>query len=194
MMRSLALVVALGTASAAAAAPPSWTVDKPASRLGFSAAMSGQSFDGLFRRWDAKILFDSKALATSSVTVVVDTASAATGDATRDQALPTDDWFAAAAFPRATFTAAKFVDGGKGRYQAIGTLTIRNVRRPAVLPFALAIAGDVATMQGQLTIDRRAFGIGQGQFATPDTVAAAVRISVRLRAVRTAAPAAAKKR
>ncbi len=191
-MRLSALVAALAVASPAIAAPPSWTVDKAASRLGFSGAVAGAGFDGAFRRWEARILFDPRALAGSNVTVVVDMASAVTGDATRDQSLPSGDWFAAAQFPRATFTAAKFVDGGSGRYQAIGFLTIRNVRRPAVLPFTLTLAGDVATMQGALTIDRRSFGVGGGQFAAADTVAAPVKITVRLRAMR--APSLAKKR
>jgi polyisoprenoid-binding protein YceI len=161
-----------------------WTVDKPASRLGFVGAMNGQAFAGTFRRWDAHIRFDPKALATSSVTAVIDTGSAGTGDQTRDEALPTADWFAVQTFPRAIFSASQFKVLGGGRYQAIGTLAIRNVRRPVVLPFTLAIKDDHATMHAVLTIDRRTFGVGQGQFATGDTVATNVKIEVSLSATR----------
>lgn len=161
-----------------------WVVDKPASRLGFVGAMNAQAFTGTFRRWDAHIQFDPKALATSNVTAVIDTGSASTGDQTRDEALPTADWFAAQTFPRAIFSASQFKALGGGRYQAIGTLAIRNVRRPVVLPFTLAIKDDRATMHGVLTVDRRIFGVGQGQFATGDTVATNVKIEVSLSATR----------
>ena len=39
----------------------------PASRLGFIGAMNGQTFTGTFRRWDAHIQFDPKALEMSNV-------------------------------------------------------------------------------------------------------------------------------
>lgn len=161
-----------------------WRVDKPASRLGFVGAMNGQAFIGTFRRWDARIQFDPKSLATSNVTAIIDTGSATTADQTRDEALPTADWFAVQTFPRAIFSANQFKAMGGGRYQAMGTLAIRNVRRPVVLPFTLAIKDDHATMHGVLTIDRTTFGVGQGQFATGDTVATKVKIEVSLSATR----------
>jgi len=184
-MRMIAPVAAIVLAvSPALAAAPAWTVNKQASKLGFSSAMNGQAFNGTFRRWNARIQFDPKALNQSSVVAVIDMGSAVTGDQTRDEALPSADWFAIAVFPRATFQANQFKDLGGGRYQAFGTLAIRNVKRPAVLPFQLVIKGNQATMRGSLTIDRRTFGVGQGQFATPDTVAANVRIDVAITATR----------
>lgn len=179
-----ALCSLLALTAAAPAAAPAWAVDAHGSRLRFVATMGGQAFTGQFRRWTASIRFDPKALAASRVQVVVDTGSATTADATRDEALPTADWFSVNAFPRATFTAARFVDGGGGRYQAIGTLSVRGVARPATLPFTLAIQGDRATMQGALVLDRRAFGVGQGQFATGDTVGVQVKVVVRVVATR----------
>lgn len=167
---------------APAKTPTRWLVDRPASRLAFVGAMNGEAFTGTFRRWDARILFDPKSLETSSVTAIIDTGSAVTGDQTRDEAIPTADWFAVQTFPRAIFSANQFKSLGGGRYQAIGTLAIRNVRRPVTLPFTLSIKDDKATMHGVLTIDRRTFGVGQGQFATGDTVATNVKIEVSLTA------------
>jgi polyisoprenoid-binding protein YceI len=54
------------------------------------------------------------------------------------------------------------------------------VARPVALPFELAITGNAARMRGTLTIDRRWFGVGQGQFATPSTVAANVQINLAI--------------
>src|ERR1700741_938814 len=120
----------LAAAPAIAAPAPSWTADKAHSRVGFVASMNGQAINGSFRSWATRIAFDPKNLAGSSVVAVIDTASAATGDATRDQALPTADWFSTKAFPRATFVAKQFKNLGGGRYQAIGQVTIPGSTRP----------------------------------------------------------------
>ncbi len=186
----LALPVAVIAQSTVAqpAAPqsgvPSWTVAAPQSKLSFAASMNGQGFAGSFARWTARIRFDPKNLAASRVAVVVDTASARTGDASRDEALPTDDWFAVGKFPQAVFQAASFREQGGGRYTATGTLKLRGVSAPLTLPFTLSIVGDTATMRGSATIDRRSFGVGGGQFATGETVATGVRIDIALVAKR----------
>ena len=160
----LAAVLALMAVPAIAAPVPAWTVDKAASHIGFQGAMNGQGFTGGFSRWDAKIEFDPGNLAGSKVTAVIDTGSAKTGDQTRDEALPTEDWFSIKVFP--------------------GDLTIRNATHPVTLPFTLAIAGDTAKMSGSLPLDRSLFGVGQGQFKTGDTVALKVQVNLAITANR----------
>lgn len=174
------LVAALAAIVAPAAAAPNWTVDKAHSVLGFSGTVGGQGFNGRFTRWESRIRFDPGNLAGSSVAIAIDTASAATGDKTRDHALPTADWFAAATFPRATFEARRFKALGNGQFQAFGTLTIRGVTRPVALPFRLETRGKLARVTGALTLDRHAFGIGQGQFAGADMVAFPVQVRFSL--------------
>ena len=185
-MRTIMITAgALALASSALAAPaPSWNVDPANSKLGFRGAMNGDAFNGTFRRWSAQIAFDPKNLAGSKAVVSVDVASAATGEADRDQAMPTADWFSAKTQPTASFVASAFKDLGGGKYQAIGDLTIRGVKRPVVLPFTLAISGDTAKMNGAVALNRTAFGIGQGQWKTGDVVATEVTVSVALTAHR----------
>lgn len=170
----------LMTAPAIAAPAPSWAIDKAHSRLTFVARMGSQTINGSFRQFDARIAFDPSNLAASRVAAVIDTASASTGDASRDQSLPTADWFNVPAFPRATVVSTSFRKLGGTRYEALGRLTIRGAARPVALPFELAISGNAARMRGTLTIDRRWFGVGQGQFATPSTVAANVQINLAI--------------
>jgi polyisoprenoid-binding protein YceI len=182
---SLAAAYLVFATLTAAAAPASWTVDKGASHLGFTGAMGGQSFSGNFGRWDAQIFFDPNNLGTSHVTATIDMASAKTDDQSRDEALPTDDWFAVNAFPRATFASREITAAGPGRYVAQGDLTIRNITLPVSLPFTLVIAGDTAKMSGSLSLDRSVFGVGQGQFKGGDTVALEVKVNVAVTAKRT---------
>ena len=68
MMRTALLTAAfsLAASSALAAPAPAWTVDKAASAVRFSSTFNGDAFTGSFRRWDAAIRFDPKALAVLS--------------------------------------------------------------------------------------------------------------------------------
>jgi polyisoprenoid-binding protein YceI len=186
MLRLLTLgaVMAAVAAPSYAAAPPTWTVVGNASTLGFTASMNGQTFKGAFKRWTAQISFDPKNLATSRVVAVIEPASAATGDQSRDEALPTDDWFAARRFPQAKFESTAITAAGPNRYVAQGILTLRGAARPVSLPFTLSISGDTAQMIGAATIDRSQFGVGQGQWKTGEAVALKVQVNVSITAKR----------
>jgi polyisoprenoid-binding protein YceI len=177
---ALAALAILAAAPPALAAAPGWIVDKAASRLTFRSVFAGAAVTGAFRRWDAQIAFDPKALAASKAAVTIDVASAATGNPDQDQALPTADWFNAARFPKASFVTRSFKDLGGGRYQAVGDLTVRGVSRPLTLPFTLNVTGDQAKVSGQAVVLRNQFGVGQGQFASAETVPYAVTVNVSL--------------
>lgn len=183
-MRYALLLAALVATPALAAPAPSWAFNKAKSRLGFVASMNGQAINGAFRRFDARIQFDPANLPGSSVAATIDTGSAFTGEASRDQSLPTSDWFNIKAFPQAEFKSSQFKKVGPDRYIAQGNLTIRGISRPVALPFQLAIKDKLAVMRGSLTIDRRAFCVGQGQFAGTEAVAAHVRVDVTIEATR----------
>ncbi|WP_176594253.1 YceI family protein [Sphingobium sp. EM0848] len=192
-MIRLIVATPLATLSLAMAAPvhgeppkstgvPAWNVDQAHSKLGFVGAMNGQSFNGQFRRWSAQIRFDPARLNGSTVHVAIETNSAVTGDQTRDEALPTPDWFSARLFPRATFTSQRFVSLGGNSYRVDGVLRIRDVTRPVSFPFQLAIQGNSARMSARMSIDRTIFGVGQGQFKGTDAVAAKVDVVIAITA------------
>jgi cytochrome b561/polyisoprenoid-binding protein YceI len=168
---------------APAARPVAWKVQK-GSTLGFATTWAGDPLQGRFERWTADIAFSPDDLAHSKVSVSIDMTSARTGDDQRDASLPSADWFNAAAHPKAVFTATKFDHPGADRYVAHGTLTLRGVTRPLDLPFRLTIAGDTAKVSAQTSLDRLAFGVGQGDFQSTDQVPARVAVRVELTAKR----------
>jgi cytochrome b561/polyisoprenoid-binding protein YceI len=161
--------------------PVAWTVAK-SSTLGFSATWSGDALEGQFKRWTADILFSPDALDRSKLIVSIDMSSAATGDDQRDSSLPSDDFFAVAAHPKATFTASKFRKTGEGKFVADGVLDLRGVKKPVSLPFSLKIDGDTATARGVTTLDRTTFGVGQGEWASTDQIGAKVKVSFAITA------------
>ena len=160
-----------------------WTLAK-SSTLGFSTTWGGQAVAGRFDQWTADIAFSPDALDRSHVKVTIDLASVATGDPQRDVALPGADFFDAARRPRAIFTADTFEAAGPDRYVANGKLVLRGVTLPVRLPFSLKIDGDKARMSGVTSLDRTAFGVGQGEWQATDQIPAQVTVSVQLTATR----------
>ncbi|MFL5297357.1 MAG: YceI family protein [Phenylobacterium sp.] len=163
--------------------PVAWKVAR-GSQLKFTTAWSGEPLEGRFDRWNANILFSPDALEKSKVTVSIDMTSARTGDAQRDASLPAPDWFDAATHPKAVFTATRFEKTGADRYVAHGALQMRGVTKPLDLPFKLTITGDTAKVSAETSLDRLAFGVGQGDFTATDQVPAKVAVRVELTATR----------
>jgi polyisoprenoid-binding protein YceI len=98
--------------------------------------------------------------------------------------LPTPDFFSIARFPKASFTTTEILPKGPGRFEALGDLKIKGTSRRLSMPFTLTITKDRAAMTGQTTLDRQWFAVGQGQFASPDTVANQVTVTVRISATK----------
>jgi polyisoprenoid-binding protein YceI len=169
------------SASAPAAAPV-WIVDKAASRLSFRASANGEGFDGVFKTWDAQIAFDAKNLKASHAMVSVTMASVVTGDPTRDQMLPTSDWFDVGKFGKSTFETTSITQTSPDHFVATGSLAMHGVKRPVTLPFTLTFDKDVAKMDGTTTLNRMDFSLGHGQAGGPETVAPQVSVTVKLTA------------
>lgn len=177
----LLAVVAVAAAPGVAAAR-AYAVDPAASKLSFTGTFDGRPFTGVFQKWDAQIDFDAAHLDKSKAVVVIHTGSVRTGTAEYDKTIGEPAWFAAGKFPTARFVASTFRKTGANRYEAAGQLTLRNVTRPATLPFTLQPAGARTRMRGALTLDRTQFGVGAGEFSADAPLKKAVRVDVDLMA------------
>jgi cytochrome b561/polyisoprenoid-binding protein YceI len=162
-----------------------WTVAS-GGRLGFTARWNGEAVDGRFDRWRAAIRFSPDELAKSTIRVTVDLASADTGDGQRDDSLKSSDFFDVGAHPSAVFSARDIRHLGGEKYEARGTLDLRGASKPATLRFTLRIDGDRARVAGTARIDRTVFGVGQGEWAATDAIAAGVDIAFSFNATRPA--------
>lgn len=167
-MKALLLPAFLLAASPACAA--TWTMLPDASTLGFSGTQTAAPFSGEFKQWSATISYDPAHPETAHVHIVVNTGSAHTGDTQRDEAMPGTDWFSAAAFPQAVFDATGFTPGPANHFTTTGTLTIRGISHKLSLPFTLDVAGSQATAEGEVSLNRGDYDVGQGNWATGDWV------------------------
>ena len=180
MKSSLLLAGFLLAGSPALAAD--WTIQPAASSLTFTGTETGASFTGSFGSWGGQISYDPAKPQEAHVHLTIALASAKSGDAQRDQAMPGSDWFDVSAFPQAVFDATGFTPQGGDKFLANGTLTIRGVKKPVSLPFTLDVTGDKAVAKGKITLTRTDFGVGQGAWSSGDYVGLQVDVAFTLTA------------
>jgi polyisoprenoid-binding protein YceI len=185
-----ACALLLSLACVAATAATAWRTDPTASHLGFKATQAGAEFEGRFKHFDPQIRFDPADLPGSHFLVEIDTKSVDTQDGERDATLVSGDLFATDRWPTARFETTGFTAKGKGRFEARGRLTIRDVTREVLLPFSFSAApgGKQATLSGGTSIRRLDFGVGQGEWVDTTWVGNEVKIQFELKLV--PAPAA----
>lgn len=128
-------------------------------QLDISVTQFGATVSGTFADWSARVDFDPKITDGQAGDVTVDVAigSLTLGSVTQ-QALGVG-YFEADLFPSAQFSAEIFA--AVDDYDAIGTLTIRDMEIETSLPFTLEMIDDVAHITGKMQVDRRDFGIGE---------------------------------
>jgi len=154
-------------------------IDK--SEIRFASKAMGASVEGRFRRWKANVDFRPSDLARSKANLEIelasiDLASEATEAETRRAA-----WFDTAKFPVATFASTAIRTLGADRYEIAGKLALKGVSKDIVVPIALrkdAAGNSVA--EGQFTLKRLEFKIGEGEWADPSAVADDVVVRVRM--------------
>jgi cytochrome b561 len=175
-------------AAAEPAAPvtsaPLWAIDTAASKIGFEFTQYGQAVSGSFGAFEGTIRFDAANLPESLADIRIESASLTTGESGRDEQAKGADWFDAAQFPEIRFVSRTFTHETDNRYSAAGSLTIRGVTKDITLPFTLDIKDNKALMTAELTLNRLDYGVGQGEWASVDTIGNDVKIAISVSAAR----------
>jgi cytochrome b561 len=161
-----------------------WTIDPAASSIAFTGTHAGKPFKGRFDQWTGHVWFDPSDLAGSKAVVLVQTASARTGDPTQEGSLQGAEWFDPAQYPTARFEATRFRSLGGDRYEAAGDLRIKATTIPVVLPFRFSESGGVAKVQGALELDRTALDLGMASDAAADWVSKMIGVRIEVSARR----------
>ncbi len=173
------LLVAVLDSNAALAAD--WKSVPAGSRLEIVASFEKTPVPGEFRKFHAALKgFDPAKPAGGSLDVVIEVASADFGVADVNREIRGKDWFDMAAHPRAEFRSTELRRDGN-RWLARGTLALKGAKQPVEVPFVWTPSGDGATMEGEFTVKRGAFGIGSGEWAATDTIGADVKVRFRVR-------------
>lgn len=150
------------------------------SAMSFTIKQMGVPVEGRFKAFDAVLAFDPKQAQAGSVSFGIEMASAEIGDAETTKELRKPEWFDTAKHPKATFTSTAIKVQAEGRYEVSGKLAIKGIARDIVVPVQLLPGGAERTAQGQFTLKRSDFKIGQGEWADTSIVADDVVVKFRL--------------
>lgn len=167
------------------AAVPAWQIVPGESSITFTGTQNGAPATGKFNKFSGEINFDPDQLNASKVRIVIDMNSVSTSYSDFTATLLTADWFNVKAFPQAIFTAKNFTKVSDNKYQANGSMTIRDKTLPVTLTFATEeLSKAKAIVKGSTTLKRTQFGIGQGEWADTETVKDDVQVNFIIAAVR----------
>lgn len=174
-MKHWLIVPLLLTTSPASGAE--FTVLRPQqSIISFVSKQMGVPVEGGFRKFTARIAVDPARPEAGTARIDIDLASIDTGSAEADAEVAGKAWFDTKNHPTASFVSGSIKQPGKGRYEALGKLTIKGKTLDVRAPFTLKQNADTLVIDGMFPIKRLDYGIGSGIWGDPDTVADEVQI------------------
>jgi polyisoprenoid-binding protein YceI len=164
-----------------------WKMDPADSRLDFVASFEKSPAPGVFKDFDVRLDFDPGKAPGGHLDVTIRVSSADMASADMNKAIAGMEWFDFARFQQAEFHAGDIRpapgEASAGRYLARGMLTLKGVQQPVEVPFTWKPSAGAATMEGEFSVKRTAFGIGTGEWTSTDVIGAdvTVKFHVRLR-------------
>jgi polyisoprenoid-binding protein YceI len=178
-MRTLFFPLALLLAFPLAHAQAPQKVDASRSSIRFVTTQMNVPVEGQFKRFDATVAFDPAKPEATKAEFEVDLGSIDLGNAEGETEAKRKVWLDIQGFPKARFVAQSVKQTAPGKFTATGPLTIKGTSQPVTAPFTLNDAGSVRTVEGQFTMKRLAFRIGEGPWSDTDTVADDVLVKFR---------------
>ena len=154
-------------------------IDASKSQIRFVSKQMGVGVEGVFRKFDGTVAFDPAKPQATKADVEVALASIDLGDAESETEVKRPLWFDTAKFPNAKFTLAALKPVGANKYEASGALSIKGTSKDVVAPVTLSDSGGQRTIEGQFTLKRLQFRIGEGQWSDTETVADDVLVRFR---------------
>lgn len=150
------------------------------SEIAFLTRQMGVPVEGKFRKFDAQVAFDPKQPAAAKINFTIDLGSAAIGAADTEAELLKPEWFDTKRFPQATYASSAVKPVSTGKFEVVGTLSIKGSSQPVTVPVLLAQANGVTTATGSFTLKRLDFKIGDGEWKDTSVVANDVQVRFKL--------------
>lgn len=150
------------------------------SSINFAYQQMGVGMGGKFGKFAAQLNFDPAKPTAAKATLDVDLASIDTGSEEADQEVAGKQWFNSKVFPTAHFVSSSVKALGGTRYEVAGKLTIKGRTRDIVAPLTFTAQGPQGIFDGSFSFKRADFAIGEGPWATFDTVANEIQVKFHI--------------
>ena len=155
-------------------------LDYGKSRIAFTTRQMNVPVDGEFKRFSAELRWDAARPEASTAAIAIEVASFDMGEQSLNDEARSRPFFDARAHPQARFVSTGVRALAPGRHEVSGKLTIKGVTREVVVPFTLRTQGAANVFDGAVTIRRRDFNVGEGEWADTRTLADEVQVKFRI--------------
>ena len=173
----------------AVAAELCYSGNQDSGELSFASAVEGSSFSGGFGEFEVRYCMAENRPENGEIHVLVETGSADTDNADRDEALLGPEFFDVAQFPQSTW-ASQSIQASEQGYRADGILNLRGIQAPVSIGYSITPDGEALQingrfqMSGSAEINRQDFSVGTGEFADPEFVRNRVDVNFTLELTR----------
>lgn len=152
-------------------ADETWISIADKSSIKFIASYDEVAFEGQFTKFSSEFIIHSHDFNNSHLKSTIDVTSVDTRSRDRDQALAEHDWFYFEKFPQANFISQSIKQIDDDQLQVQGTLTIRDQQKEIVFPMQWqTLENNQRQARAQISLDRRDFDIGIGEWIEDDTI------------------------
>jgi polyisoprenoid-binding protein YceI len=149
--------------------------DQSNSKLEFIGSYDDEPIEGRFEKFSGSVNLTDPAKPAFDVQVQVGSLNSDYAD--RDMVLKNSDWFDAEKFPTAHFLSAGNCTLAAPALLCPGSLTLRGTSKPISLRVTI---GKTGTIQGSAELDRKAFGVGSGEWDESAVIGKSVQIRFKL--------------
>jgi polyisoprenoid-binding protein YceI len=156
--------------------------DQQNSQLNFQGSYDGEPIDGKFARFQGTLAIDFAKPSAARFNVQIQVASLDSEYAERDDTLKSTQWFDVAKFPNATFVSSGdcvlAAAGQIANLNCPGRLQIRD--RSKAVTLAVTVDSQKQSVLGKSSLNRRDFGVGQGEWDDSGVIGEAVSVTFQL--------------
>jgi polyisoprenoid-binding protein YceI len=156
-----------------------WRLLDP-SEFTFEATFEGASAPGRFEQFEIDMEFDPADPGAGHLRVTVSLAAADMGDSDMNTIIADPIWFDVGHYPRAVFESERIEARAPGNFVATGVLNLKGISQTVAVPFTWSEQAAQANMRGTFVVQRIAFNVGSGEWATGDAIGIDVQLQFDL--------------
>ncbi|WP_017530437.1 YceI family protein [Pseudomonas fluorescens] len=177
--RLLGLTLVLGCIASAQAVEYK-DVNPTASQITFTYKQLGQQVYGTFGQFEGTLTFDTRKPEAGHALLKIQLASINAGSDDANDTLQRASWFDTATYPVGVYESTAVKALGDNRFKISGNLTIKGTTRPADVQVLLKELDGIGIFDGEFTLKRGDFKIGEGEWAGNSVVSNDIRIKFKM--------------
>lgn len=145
-------------------------IDKTKSSIGFTIKNGGFNTDGVFNAYEVTLNWNEQDLSKCSLEAKIESTSIDTDNGSRDGHLRKPDYFDVLKYPTITFKSTTVKKLGEGKYEIMGTFTIKDVSKSIVLIVYRKTIAEQYIWESAFELNRVAYHVGEESWVMDDKV------------------------